>query len=458
MNNYLYFMNKKINSFSISENAAAALDLLESKGFQAFLAGGCVRDLVMGKAPHDWDITTSALPEETKEVFAKAGFKTVDTGIAHGTVTAIVGGEPLEITTFRSESEYSDHRRPDSVSFVSTPEEDVKRRDFTMNALLYSPSTGIVDLVGGLEDIENGLIRAVGSPSERFAEDALRIMRALRFSSTLGFEIEEKTSDALFEHMGLLRAISEERKRVEFTKLLLGKDAKYVLFRYSRIIEVIVPNIHPMIGFDQNNPHHCYDVWMHTLEALEAVRPDPVLRLTMFFHDIEKPACHTMDSDGISHFHTHPEKSAATAEKVMKSLRFSNDEIEAVTRLIRFHDFRFPPQRKNVLNLLNRIGEDSFRLLLEVKRADLSAQSPYYIDEKRALVDSIEEVLDHVIEENACFSLRDLAVKGSDLIEEGFSPGKELGNMLSILLTAVIDEKLPNDKAVLLDYAVKNFR
>lgn len=451
-------MNKIFNRFTISENADSALKLLESEGFSAFLAGGCVRDLVMGKEPHDWDMTTSALPEETREVFQRAGYKTIETGIKHGTITAIVGGEPLEITTFRKESEYTDHRRPDSVSFVSTPEEDVKRRDFTMNALLYSPSAGLIDLVGGIDDIEKGIIRTVGSPSERFAEDGLRIMRALRFSSTLGFEIEEKTSQALFDHRGLLRSISEERKREEFTKLLTGKDAKYVLFRYSKIIEVVVPNIHPMIGFDQNNPHHCYDVWMHTLEALEAIRPDPVLRLTMFFHDIEKPACHTMDSDGISHFHTHPEKSAATAERVMRSLRFSNEEIEAVTGLIRFHDFRFPPDRKNVLRLLNRIGESAFRLLLEVKRADLSAQSPYFIEEKRALVDSIEEVLDRVIEENACFSLKDLAVKGSDLISEGFSQGKEIGSVLQILLTAVMDGKLPNEKAALLDYALKSLR
>lgn len=441
-----------MKDYIISENAGKALNILENSGYEAWLAGGCVRDMVMGIKPHDWDITTAARPEEVAAAFEKEGYKTIGTGIAHGTVTALVGDERLEITTFRSEGPYSDFRRPDSVSFVRTAEEDVKRRDFTMNALLYSPERGILDLVGGLEDIKNGVIRAVGNPSERFREDALRIMRALRFSSVLGFEIEARTENGIFEHRSLLREISEERKREELVKLLCGKDVKYVLFKYSQIIEVLVPKIHPMIGFEQNNPHHCYDVWVHTLEALQNIRPDPVLRLTMFFHDMEKPACYTMDSQGIGHFHTHPEKSAATAEQIMKNLRFSNEEISTVAGLIRRHDFRFPPTKNNVLRLLSQIGEDKFRLLLEVKRADMSAQSPYYMEEKEAVLDSIEEIFEAVLMEEACFSLRDLAINGNDLIAAGYKPGKDVGRLLEEALMGVMEGKVENNKKDILEY------
>ncbi len=443
-----------MEKFVISENASIGLRLLEEGGYESWLAGGCVRDMVMGKTPHDWDITTSATPQEIIGIFTKKSYKTILTGIEHGTVTVVIGSENLEITTFRSEGSYSDHRRPDSVTFVSSPEEDVKRRDFTMNALLYSPKRGLLDLVGGLEDIKKGVIRTVGEPFERFDEDGLRIMRALRFSSVLGFEIEEGTEAGIFENKGLLREISEERKREEFTKLICGKDAKYVLFKYSSVIEVLIPRIHAMIGFEQNNPHHCYDVWVHTLEALQKISPEPILRLTMFFHDIEKPSCHLIDSDGISHFYTHPEKSAATAEWIMKNLRYSSSITERVCRLIKLHDYRFPPAKQNVLRLLNRIGEADFRLLLKVKRADMLAQSPYFRKEKEEYLDEIERVLDAVIEEGLCFSLKDLAISGRDLIAAGVKPGKEIGRILDEALAAVMDGIVENDREKLLAYLI----
>ncbi|MBR6700618.1 MAG: HD domain-containing protein [Firmicutes bacterium] len=441
--------------FEISSEALKALNILNNGGHLAYLAGGCVRDLVMGKAPQDWDITTSAEPEETKQTFEAQGFKTIVTGIAHGTVTAVINGENIEITTFRCESEYSDHRRPDSVSFVKTPEEDVKRRDFTMNGLLYHPDEGVLDLVGGMKDIEEGIIRCIGEPDERFSEDALRIMRALRFSSALGFTIEKATSDSMFKNKHLLNEISQERKAVELNKLLMGKDVKFILFEYSDILQTIIPEIKPMIGFDQHNPHHCYDVWIHTIEAVASAPAELVLRLTMLLHDIGKPSSCTMDSYGIYHFYNHPGKSAAMAKNILGYMKYPNDITETVCTLIQYHDFRFPAVPKSVKKLLNKIGEENFRLLLKVRRADISAQSPHYIPEKLALLDETAKVFEKVISEEECFKIKDLKINGKDLMELGVPQGKKIGQILETLLMMVINEEIDNKKNTLLKAAQK---
>lgn len=441
--------------FVISAEAKTAIDILEASGHMAYLAGGCVRDLIMGSEPHDWDIATSAEPLTTKEIFEKAGYRTICTGISHGTVTAVINKINLEITTFRHDNGYSDHRRPDSVRFVKSPEEDVKRRDFTVNGILYNPSEGILDFNGGIDDIKNGIIRCIGDPDERFSEDALRIMRAMRFASVLGFTIDKETSDSMIRNRNLLSRISQERKAAELTKLLLGRDVKYILYEYSSVLTSVIPEIRYMIGFEQNNPHHCYDVWIHTIEAVAAVPAEPVLRLTMLLHDIGKPASCSMDSYGINHFFKHPGKSAAMARNILSYLRYPGDIIEKVCTLISYHDFRFPPDRKNVKRLLNRIGTENFRLLLEVRRADISAQDPHYTKEKFELIEETRRVLDEVIEENQCFTLKDLNISGNDLLEAGFSQGRQLGYTLNTLLTMVINEEIPNDRKILLQNAQK---
>ncbi|MDO4481271.1 MAG: hypothetical protein Q4C14_00880 [Bacillota bacterium] len=441
--------------FNISAEAKTAIYILEAAGYKAYLAGGCVRDLIMGSEPHDWDIATSAEPFTTREIFEKAGYRTVCTGISHGTVTAVINKVNLEITTFRQETGYSDHRRPDSVMFVKSPEEDVKRRDFTINGILYNPSEGILDYNGGIEDIKNGIIRCIGDPDKRFSEDALRIMRAMRFASALGFTIEKETSDSMIRNRNLLNEISMERKAAELTKLLLGKDVKFILYEYSSVLTSVIPEIRHMIGFEQNNPHHCYDVWIHTIEAVAAVPADPVLRLTMLLHDIGKPDSCTMDSYGINHFFRHPGRSASMARNILSYLRYPGDVIDKVCTLITYHDYRFYPDRKNVKKLLNRIGEECFRLLLEVRRADISAQNPDYSKEKFELIEETRRVLEEVIEENQCFSLKDLKISGKDLLESGFSQGKHLGYVLDILLNMVINEEIPNERDILLENAQK---
>ncbi len=432
-----------------------ALKILEAENQLAYLAGGCVRDLMMGKMPHDWDIATSAEPEKIINIFEAKGYKTIPTGIAHGTVTVLINKEPIEITTFRSESAYSDHRHPDKVEFVKTPEADVMRRDFTMNGLLYNPKTGILDFVGGINDINSGIIRAIGDPDERFSEDALRIMRAMRFSSCLGFEIEKNTSDSMLKKRNLLGEISPERKRDELNKLIVGKNVQNILRDYQKIIETLVPETAEMAGFDQNNPHHCYDVWMHTIVAVAKSSAQLVLRLTMLLHDIGKPVCHTLDSSGVSHFYTHPEISAKIAEQILTYLRYPTDIKEQILTLIKFHDFRFSAEPQPIKKLLCKIGEENFRLLLKVKRADIAAQSSYYKKEKLELLDVSEKILDQIVAEHQCFSMKDLDINGSDLLKLGIPQGKEIGRILDTLLNMVINEEIPNEKK-LLQEAAKN--
>lgn len=427
-----------------------ALALLEEAGFEAYAVGGCIRDSLMGEIPLDYDVTTSALPRATERVFSS--YKVIETGIKHGTVTVIIDSVPIEITTYRVEGQYFDRRHPGSVCFTKSLREDVARRDFTMNAVAFAPDVGIVDYFGGKKDIEAGVIRCVGNPERRFKEDALRIMRALRFASVTGFEIEEKTLSAMEENKGLLQDISAERVRDELTKLLCGRHAEKCIVENADIIGEVIPEILDMKGFRQCNPHHIHDVLTHSAVAVGAIGATPTLRLATLFHDIGKPKCFSLDSDSVGHFFGHASISAELTEKIMSRLKFDNDTKQKVTELVRLHDLQIESSEKAVKRVLNKISPEMFFDLLQLKRADNLAQSPEYRDRQR-YYDELESMAKEIIEKEECFSLRDLAVDGNDLITIGFPQGKEIGKVLAMLLEEVIEGKLSNDREELIKKA-----
>ncbi|MGN1162247.1 MAG: CCA tRNA nucleotidyltransferase [Candidatus Fimenecus sp.] len=436
---------KRENNF---KNAAkTALKILNEGGFEAFLIGGSVRDYLMGLPIGDIDITTNATPREVEDVFKN--FNVIETGIKHGTVTVILEGEPVEITTYRSEGEYSDNRHPDSVSFSRSLRDDVIRRDFTMNGVAYSFESGVCDLVGGIEDINNGIIRCIGDAETRFREDALRIMRALRFSSVLGFEIEENTKNAIRKRKDLLKNISAERIREETVKLICGKNAYEVLEEFSDVLGVILPEIRPLIGFEQINRHHIYDVYTHTLKALEQSSPSKTIRLALLFHDIGKPACASFDDKGEMHFYSHPKKSAEITENIMTRLRFDNDTKNKVVTLVKFHDSPIMvqdgifPDRRRIKRIMSQIGEELIYDLIEIKRCDNSAQNPQFY-RGDGFYKSTYEMIDEIIAEKECFSLKDLKINGNDLLRMGHE-GKKIGEILRKCLDGVIDGKIKND-------------
>lgn len=426
--------------------------MIEEAGYQGYIVGGCVRDAIMGIEPHDYDITTSAMPNETKSIFDE--YKVIETGIKHGTVTVLMEGYPLEITTFRVEGEYLDGRRPSNVAFTRSLKEDVARRDFTMNAMAMDVRGQVYDYFSGRDDIDKGIIRAVGNPRERFQEDALRIMRALRFSAKTGFKIEEKTSTALFQCKDSLLHISAERIREELVGLLLGKDVKKVLIEYLDILTVVIPELQPLKGFDQKSKWHIYDVLEHTAVSVEAAPAEEHLRIAMLLHDIGKPKCFSIGDDGEGHFYGHANLSMDMARDILNRLKFDNETKDRVLRAIKYHDVQIEPALKQVKRALNKYTAEGFFDLVAVKRADNLAQNPNLV-ERQGYLDSLVKIANEIIKEEQCFSLKDLAVNGRDLIEMGMKPGKEIGQVLDALLEAVIEEKLPNDKAELLIFAQK---
>lgn len=426
---------------------------LEQNGFEAYAVGGCVRDSLLGLKPNDWDVTTSAPPEKAEQCFD--GFKIIETGLKHGTITLIVDSMPVEITTYRVDGEYSDNRHPNEVRFTKSLKEDLMRRDFTINAMAYGNSSGIIDYFGGMDDLDRKVIRCVGSPEKRFGEDGLRILRALRFSSVLGFSIEDETSKEISANKGLLDGIARERVREEFTKLLCGKSASEVLQNHREVIAQFIPEIRACFGFEQNNPHHIYDVWEHILKSIECVEPEPVLRLTMFFHDMGKPLCYTEGSDGVGHFYGHADISAKIAQTVLKRLRYSRRFSETVTTLVKLHSIPVAADEKAVKRRLNKIGEENFRLLLKVKAADTKAKSPMCSGQLDVLKGT-EAALDNITREKKCFTQNELAVNGFDLMSAGIPQGKEVGETLHTLLYAVIDGKCENTREGLLAYAKKH--
>lgn len=432
---------------SIPAPAARALRQLEGAGFEAWFVGGCVRDALRGSEPHDWDICTSATPDEMLEVFK--GFRTILTGVKHGTVTVLVSGVPIEITAYRCDGDYLDHRRPDSVTFVRDIRSDLERRDFTMNAICLSLRGEVFDPFGGQQDIERGVIRCVGDPRKRFDEDALRILRAVRFAAKTGFEIDPPTIEAAYEMRGLLDSVSAERILSELQAMLVQPYAGRVLREHREIIAQVIPETVPCFGFEQHNIHHCYDVWEHITHAVDAIEPDPVLRMVMLFHDIGKPEMFRIDENGEGHFKKHPFVSAQYAERILTRLRSDNLSRKRITALIAEHDDRIPATKKSVRRFISKYDYDFFDDYIKVRRADTAAQSDYMRSEKLAELDELERIAEELKSEQSCLTLAQLAVNGSDLIGLGYS-GKEIGEELSRLLSAVIEEELPNEREALL--------
>lgn len=434
-------------TMDMPKNVDTAINLLQSAGFEAYAVGGCVRDSLLGKTPNDWDITTSAKPEDMKSVFAD--FHCIDTGIKHGTVTVVIDGEPLEITTFRLDGEYEDNRHPKSVTFTSDLGADLGRRDFTVNAMAYSKMTGTVDLFGGQNDLKNGIIRCVGDPDRRFNEDALRILRALRFASALDFEIEEKTAQSLLKNRALLGNISEERISKELLKLVCGKGAKRILTDFAPVLFEILPELQPMYKNSHDNPHHCYDIYEHTLIAVESIDPEPTLRFAMLLHDCGKPAVKKFDENGVAHFYGHQRISAEISAQILARLKVSNKFRDEILFLVSNHDrWELYENTEKMPRYLSKFGLDGALKLLKVMRADVLAQSPEYRYRLDQIADA-EEIAKNLAAQNPCLSLRELQINGRTLMDIGIPKGRKLGAVLAQLLDEVIDGVTKNTQEAL---------
>ena len=431
----------------LPEKVHKIIDTLEEAGFEAYAVGGCVRDSVLGREPDDWDITTSARPEEMKRLFPR----TVDTGIKHGTVTVLLGGEGFEVTTYRIDGVYEDGRHPSEVTFTANLKEDLRRRDFTINAMAYNDRSGLVDLYGGLADMEDEVIRCVGDARERFDEDALRMLRAVRFSAQLGYRIDEATGEAVKALAPNLQKISAERIQVELVKLVTSPHPDYLRTAYELgITAQILPEFDLCMETPQRHKHHCYDVGEHILHSMLGVGPDKVLRLSMLFHDIGKPQTLTVDPDGTTHNKRHPFEGEKITRKVMRRLKFDNDTTDKVTKLVLYHDYDIAPTEAGVRRAINRIGEDIFPMIFTVRRADIAAQSDYMREEKLAKVAYIEKLYREISARRDAVTLKDLAISGKDLIAEGMPPGRQIGETLSALLEKVLDDPSLNKREILL--------
>ena len=435
----------------LPEKVKYIIDTIMEAGYEAYAVGGCIRDSILGREPDDWDITTSASPYQIKELFPR----TLDTGLKHGTVTVMMDKEGFEVTTYRIDGEYEDGRHPKEVTFTSNLIEDLKRRDFTINAMAYNEKNGLIDVFEGMEDIQRKVIRCVGSPMERFTEDALRMMRAVRFSAQLGYEIEDKTAEAIKALAPNLSKISAERIQVELVKLVTSPNPDFLKIAYETgITAVILPEFDVCMETMQNNPHHCYSVGEHTLKAMKAVSPDKYLRLALLFHDIGKPAKKITDEKGIDHFYGHPVLSEEMTGQILHRLKFDNDTIYIVKKLVLYHDYETEQTPKSVRRAMMKIGEDIFPLLFEVKYGDIAAQSEYKREKKLEKLQAVKEIYETVIKQQQCVSLKTLAVTGRDLMEQAdMVPGKELGEMLKELLELVVEEPSLNEKEVLLSKA-----
>ena len=435
----------------IPKDVRTLIGELESAGFTAYIVGGSVRDAVMGKTPNDYDICTSASPDEMKRVFQ--GRNVIETGLQHGTLTVVGDENHYEITTYRVDGDYCDHRHPQSVVFVDNIEEDLARRDFTVNAMAYNEKTGLVDPFGGVRDIERKIIRCVGDPDKRFTEDALRVMRAVRFASVCGSTIEENTKKAMFLHKNLLKNVSEERKTAEFRKMLISANAD-ILLTYKEIFATFIPEIIPSFGFDQKNRHHRYDVYEHSAHAVALAPQDLIVRLALFFHDVGKPRTFTVDENETGHFYDHAKESAIMTETAMKRMKFDTATLRLVEELVEFHGLAPTDSPKYARKLLNRLGETQVKRLLTLARCDVGAQAIY--EERDSVfqrIDSLEKNIDDALAKQQCFSVKNLAVNGNDLKSLGIREGKEIGRLLNLLLDAVLETPELNEKKALLRLA-----
>ncbi|MBP3277972.1 MAG: CCA tRNA nucleotidyltransferase [Butyrivibrio sp.] len=432
----------------IPKNAKMILDTMHDAGYEAYIVGGCVRDAILGKEPSDWDITTNALPAQVKELFRR----TIDTGIEHGTVTVMAGKEGYEVTTYRIDGKYEDSRHPSEVTFTRDLLEDMKRRDFTINAMAYNEEEGLVDRFGGIEDLNNRIIRCVGEPTERFTEDALRIMRAVRFAAQLDYDIEEKTVAAIKELSPTLKKISAERIQTELVKLLTSDHPEKIRLAYELgITAVVLPEFDRCMETGQNNIHHMYNVGEHTVVALENIRNDKLLRLTMLMHDFGKPATITIDEEGVTHFKGHAALGSKMAKDILKRLKFDRDTMDRVSNLVKYHDDRYEPSPSVIRRAINRVGEEDFPLLFDIRYADTMAQSTYMRQEKLLLIEETRKVYQDIIDKKDCVSLKSLAVNGKDLISLGIKPSKQMGDILKAMLEDVLEDPSRNTKDYLLE-------
>lgn len=436
-------------TIQMPEKVKYIIETIQAAGFEAYAVGGCVRDSILGRTPDDWDITTSAKPEQVKALFRR----TLDTGLQHGTVTVMLEKDGFEVTTYRIDGTYEDGRHPKEVTFTSNLEEDLKRRDFTINAMAYNEQVGLVDIFGGLRDMEQKMIRCVGEPEARFGEDALRIMRAVRFSAQLGYVIENQTKEAIVKLAHTLKQISAERVQVELVKLLVSPNPDFIQVAYETgITKVILPEFDAAMECQQKTPHHCYTVGEHTIQTLKQVPADKVYRLGMLLHDIGKPETKSVDEGGLDHFHGHPVKGEEMAKGILRRLKFDNDTIYKVSKIVRYHDYgnSFDPNPKNVRKAIYKMGEDIFPYMFEVRKADILAQSLYQREEKLTRLVLWQQCYQEIKESGDCLSLKDLAVTGKDLIEAGIAPGPALGEILTKLLEEVLEDPAKNTKEYLL--------
>lgn len=438
-------MNVKLE---LPKSVQYIIDELEKFGFEAYVVGGSVRDSILNRTVHDWDITTSATPDEVMKVFKNKPI--IPTGLKHGTVTVLIDGEGFEVTTYRIDGEYEDSRHPLEVQFTRNLEEDLKRRDFTINAMAYNDESGIVDIFGGMQDLERKIIRCVGNAEERFGEDALRILRAVRFAAQLGFEIEEETKEGIRKLAPTLANISAERIQVELVKMLTSANPQLIREAYELgITKIILPEFDRMMETEQETPHHIYNVGEHTVQAIGNVRADKVLRLTMLLHDIAKPDMKTVDESGKAHFKGHAFEGEKRAKEILRRLKFDNDTMRKVTKLVGFHDDRIQARTNCVRRAMNKMGEDLFPLYLEVVGADILAQIEYHREEKLRNLKEVRNCYEEILEKKQCVSLKTLAITGSDLIALGMKPGKEIGETLNRLLDLVIEDPELNEKRIL---------
>jgi tRNA nucleotidyltransferase (CCA-adding enzyme) len=438
-------------TIEIPKDTAYILNLLEQNGFEAFIVGGCVRDSIINRSPQDWDIASSAKPEEVKRLFSK----TIDTGLKHGTVTVMLNSHAYEVTTYRIEGKYINNRQPEAVEFTDSIEVDLSRRDFTINAMAYNPNKGLIDPFGGIDDINTKRIKAVGNPEHRFEEDALRILRAVRFSAQLNYTIEENTLQAIVKYCHLLNNISCERIRDELNKILLANPMTFQLLHNTGILRQIIPELDICFETEQKHPYHIYNVGMHMLYAASNIEGSSLLRWTMLLHDIGKPMAHSTDSKGIDHFYMHQKLSAESAELVLQRLRFDNSSIMRIKKLILEHDRQVGDNEKSVRKAIAAIGVDLFEDWIRVRLADISAQNPAKAFERITMLNKLKVTYNKIIAEKQCLSLKDLALSGKDLLDMGFPEGKNLGELLQKLLDAVLDQPELNDRDSLLKIAKK---
>ena len=446
-------MNKSVQ-IVLPKKVKYIIDKLSHSGYEAFAVGGCVRDVVLGRVPNDWDITTSATPEQVKSIFKR----TIDTGIEHGTVTVMVDREGFEVTTYRVDGEYKDGRHPDSVQFTPELREDLKRRDFTINAMAYNETEGLIDIFDGKGDIERKLIRCVGEAKERFKEDALRMMRAVRFSAQLGYDIEEDTKTAIKELAPTLKNISAERIQTELIKLVVSSNPDYLRTAYETgVTAVVLPEFDKMMETEQKNPHHCYSVGEHTLCAMKSIKADKVLRLAMLFHDVGKPETLTVDEEGISHFYGHPEVGMEMTRQIMRRLKFDNDTLFKVTKLVELHDHRPSLKKSSVRRLLVQSGTELFPELLKVKKADTLAQSEYLQEEKLKYLEELNDLYQEILKSQDCLQIKDLAINGTDLMKFGIPQGKQIGAILSEIFEMILEEPEKNSREYLMNFVKKTY-